>query len=334
MRPVNDNNSTLKTPLNDILGFQANVRLLRCLIDAGSAMSHSELADRTGLSLPGIHKVVPRMMKTGIVQYKGSGKQQQVELRKGHPMAEAVVRLFRTEKTYFNSLIKRLKEEIQALEMKPKSAWVFGKVAQGTDEYGDPIRIALLGDVKSIDAQTDTFRIWLNLSNIELDCDVTIEVRGVTGADLEFRSELMEGEIILLWGTDPKSFLKSYDEESYKQKTHQDLDAQSLADAKVWSALLKKYPEIVPRTIDHLGGRISQITSGEKKELQEWKHILENMSYQRLKKLLESDSERSTRLRQSLPFWEVLNESERKELDNLNWRKRYNDKGTIRTRSL
>ncbi len=38
------------------------------------------------------------------------------------------------------------------------------------------------------------------------------------------------------------------------------------------------------------------------------------MSYYRLKKFMESDSERSVRLRQSLPFWEVLNDVERKEL--------------------
>ena len=95
------------------------------------------------------------------------------------------------------------------------------------------------------------------------------------------------------------------------------MDVRSLADAKLWAGLLKKYPEIVSRTIDYLDDQIPQINSGEKKELQEWKYILESMSFQRLRKFLESDSERSIRLRQSLPFWPVLNEKERLELEKM-----------------
>lgn len=317
MRPVSNQNSALKTPLNNILGFQANVRLLRCLVEADSAMGNSELADRTGLSLPGVHKVVPRLIETGIIQYRGSGKQQQIEFRKEHPLADALVSLFEAEKEYYDSLIRRLKEEIAAMKIKPQSAWVFGKAAQGTDAYGDPVQIALLGDIRSIDAQTDTIRTRLHVSGIEELCDITIDIRGVTQADLELRPELAEGDIILLWGIDPKNFLMNSDEEPEEQKTHQDMDVRSLADAKLWAGLLKKYPEIVSRTIDYLDDQIPQINSGEKKELQEWKYILESMSFQRLRKFLESDSERSIRLRQSLPFWPVLNEKERLELEKM-----------------
>jgi hypothetical protein len=44
------------------------------------------------------------------------------------------------------------------------------------------------------------------------------------------------------------------------------------------------------------------------------------MPIQRLKKFLTSDTERSVRLRQSLPFWPVLNESERNK-----WKKLANE---------
>ncbi|MDZ7694625.1 MAG: hypothetical protein U5K69_26480 [Balneolaceae bacterium] len=100
------------------------------------------------------------------------------------------------------------------------------------------------------------------------------------------------------------------------KRTHKDLDIQSHIDSKAWTELLKTYPEIIQRTIKYLEDRFPQISSGEKKELQEGKHILESMSFQRLKKFLESDSERSTRLRQSLSFWPVLKDSERIELEN------------------
>lgn len=317
MRPVKDHNSALKNSLNEILGYQANVRLLRCLIEAREAMSHSELADRTGLSLPGIHKVVTRMVETGIIEYTGSGKSQQVEIRNAHPLVPAIKELFKAEREYSDSLIENLKETIKDLESKPKSAWIFGKVALGFDEYGDPIRIALLGDVKSIDKITDQFRDQLRNSGIEKEFDVTIDINGVTLADIESKPAIDIENIILLWGTDPQHYLENSISEKEGKSSHEDLDHQSLIDSKAWTELLKTYPEIIQRTIKYLDDRIPQISSGEKKELQEWKHILESMSLQRLKKFLESDSERSTRLRQSLPFWPVLKDNERTKLEKL-----------------
>jgi len=211
-------------------------------------------------------------------------------------------------------LIENLKKKMEELDSKPKSAWIFGKVAQGSDEYGDPIRIALLGDVKSVDKITDQFRNRLRDSGIEKDFDVTIDINGVTLADI---TTVNVKDLIMLWGPDPQHYLISSKNEKDGQKTHQDLDRQSLMDSKAWTELLKTYPEIIQRTIKYLEDRISEITSGEKKELQEWKHILESMSLQRLKKFLESDSERSARLRQSLPFWPVLKDSERTKLEKL-----------------
>lgn len=314
MRPVNDHNSALRNPLNEILGYQANVRLLRCLVEIGVPLSHSELAERTGLSLPGIHKVVPRMTKTGIIQFTGSGKQQQIAIRKEHPLTDIIQELFKAEKEYFNSLIKSLKETIEDLELKPKSAWIFSKVAQGNDEYGDPLRLALMGEVQTVDEIVGDLRSQIYETEIEKQFDVTIEISGITLADL---AELNVKDIIMLWGPDPQHFLVGSKDKRGGKRTHQDLDRQSLIDSKAWTELLKTHPEIIQRTIRYLNRRVHEIDSGENRELLEWRNILESMSYQRLKKFLESDSERSTRLRQSLPFWPVLNDSERAKLERI-----------------
>jgi len=287
------------------------------MIDTGRSMSHSELAEQTGLSLPGVHKVIPRLIETGIIEYLGLQGQQYVQLRDDHPLTDTIKHLFNNEKEYFDSLLNELKNQIKSLDKQPKSVWIFGKVAQGTDEYGDPIQIALLGKIKSVDSLTENFREELYHSGIEHNYDVTIDLRGITKADLETKPNLMEGKIILLYGVYPKSYLENFTESgAQKGKKHSDFDARSLSDAEIWTKLLKKYPEIISKTLNYLENRIPQIASGEKKELREWKHILESMSFQRLKKFLESDSERSVRLRQSLPFWEVLNERERSELMN------------------
>jgi DNA-binding Lrp family transcriptional regulator len=280
-------------------------------------MSYSELAERTGLSLPGVHKVVSRMMTLGIIEFTGSGKRQQINIRNEYPLTDNLEELFKAEKRYYHSLITSLKEIIDRLEPQPRSAWIFGTLARGSDEYGDPIRIGILGNIKKIDEITDQFREQLIESGIEQRFDVTIEVSGIVLADLKSNETSYADEIIPLWGADPKHYLKNTGEESNVIDSHQELDKRSKIDAKAWVELLQRHPEIIERTIKDLEERISQISSGEKKELQEWKHILKSMSHQRLKKFLESDSERSTRLRQSLPFWPVLKNKERNKLNEI-----------------
>ncbi|MDR9420007.1 hypothetical protein [Gracilimonas sp.] len=44
---------------------------------------------------------------------------------------------------------------VDELEVKPKSVWIYGKVAKGTDDYGDPLLVAIYGHVKNIDELTE-----------------------------------------------------------------------------------------------------------------------------------------------------------------------------------
>lgn len=87
--------------------------------------------------------------------------------------------------------------------------------------------------------------------------------------------------------------------------------------SQAWNSLLRKYPEIIPRTIQYLESKVSSTESGEQQEYEEWMRILEHMSFERLRNFLESDTERATRLRQSLPFWQVLTKDERDELEKM-----------------
>ena len=247
MNKLTSSNSTLKTPLNEILGSKGHVMVLRTLVNANSSLSHSELLDRTNLSRQGVYDVVGRLVETGILTYSGSGKQQQVRLRKEHPLSGDIIGLFKSESDRFHSLIQRLHEAIKTLHEKPKSAWIFGRVAQSIDSYGDPIQIAVLGDVKYVDQITESLRSQLYQNEIESKFDVTIDIRGITIADLESRTVLIEGDIILLWGISPINYMEDINRSSHKRMTHQDLDARSLTDAKAWTKLLKKYPEIIPR---------------------------------------------------------------------------------------
>jgi predicted nucleotidyltransferase len=301
-------NSTLRTPLTDILGSKSHIRIIRVLSLRGGAVSPTKLIKRTGLSKQGVYNGIDRLEKLGVLNYVGSGKQ--VELRKEYPLYDILVQTITSEQKYFSQLIKDLKKVIEDLKLKPKSAWIYGSVASGNEEYGDPIKIALLGDLKSVDAMASDLRQSIFSSKIEKRFDVTIEVKGVTQAEVD---SLRAKDKILLWGTDPSYFLNYNDNES-GERTHQEIDRQSLQDADIWVELLKNHPEIIDRTKSYLEEKISSNTSGVSNELNEWYRLLESTSMQRLKKFMQSDSERSTRLRQSLPFWPVLTEAERVEL--------------------
>lgn len=314
MRPAATKDSSLRTPLDDILGYPANIRLLRCLVEANTSMSISALAKRTGISVPGIHKAVSRLMKTGIIRYVGSGRTQLIELRNEHPMFRAISTLFNAERELFEFLLDHLKLIITDLQTKPESAWIYGPVATGSDDYGDPLKVALLGDLQSVDAISDQFRERAKQTEIEKRFDVTIEVKGITTADEECIEK--SGKIIL-WGPEPHHYLDSANDSHTSIPSHRELEDRSRQYASYWIQFLKKHPEVIERTITHLDKQIQQSNSGVQQELTEWKHILESTSLQRLKKIMESDSDRSNRLRQSLPFWPVLTEEERNELQQL-----------------
>jgi hypothetical protein len=313
MRPVAKSNSALKTPLNEILGYPGNVRILRCLMNKKISMSYGELADQSGISIPGVHKAVDRLIKTGILAYQGSGKRQLITSREQHPLFYPLSECFNAETERFESLKNRLKQEVGNMKVKPVSAWMYGKTVQGVDQYGDPLQIALLGSPSSIDDLTDQFKECVADSKIESTFDVTIQINGITQADLDADHKTIAGGTDLLWGMAPIFFAEGY-RSSAGSKTHGDLDAQSLQAGKALGKLLTTYPEIVARTIRHLESRISETDSGVKGELTEWKQLLESASLQRLIKLLVSEGERATRMRQSNPFWQVLTEGERQKL--------------------
>jgi len=314
MRPVADTTSALKTPLNEIMGYQGNIRLLRCLSERTTSMSFAELAEQTGISLPGVHKAVARLEANGIIAFHGSGRQQLITLRKEYPLYNAITELFKSESKRFDSLKNTIRQEIKKYERQLRSAWMYGKVAQGKDKYGDPVQIALLGDAAIVDQITEELRKQIRDCGIESKYDATIEITGLSQADLEASKKTIIGGYDVLAGMDPIFFTAEQRKTPAHVIKHADLDNQSLEAGKAWGKLLKKYPEIISRTIDHLENRIPESDSGTGRELQEWKHLLESMSVQRLVKFLSSDSERSVRLRQSNPFWQVITEHEKARL--------------------
>jgi hypothetical protein len=320
MKSDNNTYSSLQTPLTEILGRKSHVLVLREILSNPEPVSHSQLIKRTGLSKQGVYDTVSRLVELGPLSYEGIGGQQNIEVRTDFPLYNSIRQLFDAEKERFEHFLSDLKKVAGKLNPKPTSVWILGPAAEGSDQYGDPVQIAIAGPLKKIDSMTEQFRSHISKKQIEQKVDVTLDIRGVTTADLETKPYLTEGSTIIIYGVEPATLLESYSGRSAPNTSHKEMDISSENQAEIWVKLINQHPSIIGRTVENLETRISKLSGGEKKELAEWLHILKSMPTQRFKKFLLSNSERSVRLRQSIPFWPVLNESERNE-----WREMANE---------
>ena len=78
--------------------------------------------------------------------------------------------------------------------------------------------------------------------------------------------------------------------------------------------LLPNDPSIVDRARHWIETRLKVAGRRDTGDLKEWSRILDELSLQQIQAFLRENSERAHRLRQSLPFTEVLTPSERRRL--------------------
>jgi hypothetical protein len=148
--------------------------------------------------------------------------------------------------------------------------------------------------------------------------DVIIEVQRWTAADLATAPRprwSREEEVISLVGPPPTSFVRQesrgVDDGSKRPRTHRDLDRRALTIAHAIADRLAEDPSLVSAARDFLARRMRDASPRERKDLDEWQRLLERLSLRQLRNFLVHSGERATRLRQSLPFLEVLSEDER-----------------------
>jgi hypothetical protein len=87
---------------------------------------------------------------------------------------------------------------------------------------------------------------------------------------------------------------------------HGDHDARSLALGKKIADRLVRDPSLIARARARIQDRWNKASARERKELDEWKRILDTATPARLRKILSDSGERGTRLRQTLPFLGVI----------------------------
>ncbi len=313
MPPTKKNQPVLATPLNEMLGSEGNVRILRVLCSADVPLSRAHLAAQSGLTLPGLGSALAKLHRTGAIRYVGTGSRQAVQLRDEHPLSFALRGLFIAERARREALVDELRDLVSRITPAPRSAWIVE-----TTTAAAPVVLAVLSTARDVPHVAEQVRA--GLSEAQRRFDVTIELSTQTEADLVTGSEpeaaRWEGATVI-YGPGPAAYLSSdapAAQTPARRASHQDRDRESLATASWLAARLERDPTLPPRARQWLVRRMHAGTGREKHELSEWLDLLDTASVPRLQQALLDPGERGTRLRQSNPLLPVLTDDERMSL--------------------
>ena len=316
MRPPAESQSALRNTFNHILGSESNVRILRALCAASVPTGKGDLARKSKLSQSGVRKALKDLGKLGIVEEIGITRGKPVRLRTEHTLSGALQELFRGERARFDHIVEALREMVLAVDPPPRSAWIQGPVATGGDKPGDPIVLGVL--VSARHAASARGQLVSSLPGFVRDPDVQVVPRIWTSADLEASTDIekeMEGAILII-APHPLQLLESRigNRQGTSSDSHAQKDRRSLALASAIADRISDDPELIARASSFVRQRMKRASVHEQQELGEWLDLLEHKSVNQVLYVLLDPGERSTRLRQSLPFLDVLTEAERNEI--------------------
>jgi DNA-binding transcriptional ArsR family regulator len=320
MRPASITQSAFKAPLNGILGTEASVRILRVLASASVPLTRSEVATQAKLYSSGVPRVLSHLEDQGIVESIGQGRSRPVRLRQQHPFYNALKNLFGEEGARVARVLEGIRNALNQLSPAPAAAWIEGPVATDSDRYSDPLTVGVLAD--SPDSQGWNAHLRNAFNQLQRLHDVAIEAHVWWRADILAVSDSARAVLLTitpLIGPPPLDILglsrdAAAPGTATREFSHDMHDATARQFAAAIANRIRTQPGIVDDAIKYLDRRLPAVSSNERLELQEWHDILTTYSHSRLRSFLVSDSERATRLRQSLPFVNVLSSADRESI--------------------
>ena len=302
MRPVAITQNPLRSPLNELLGADAHVRIFRALAANDEPLSVRELSERTEVTQAGIHQALKRLLKTGFVVLVGGSHARRHTLRWTDPLLQSMIELFNAEERRYENLLDGIRGVFYRTSPPPISAWI----SELPPELGKPVEISLLGEARSLTESLRSLRSAL--VDLERQFDVTIELQGYTRADL---SRIDSVAHIYLAGAP-----LAHESASKAGGRHRDKDLELIRSSQQVADLIIRDPTLVSRARRHVEQVLTTQQGASRHDLEEWRDILGTYSLNRLRSFLNSASDRAVRLRQSSPFWAVLTEHERARITN------------------
>lgn len=295
MRPIANEQNVIRYPLNELLGTAANVRLMRVLAEeVVGPISASEAAKMTGLTLAGARRALVKLAKTGFVQHAGGQRSQRFVLRESDPITKTIRELFQNESRRYQSLKTQIRDVLENLS-EIQAAWI----DEPPTQTGKPFQIGILSDSKSLAYLGEQVRN--RLAEIEKEFDIIIEVRSFSRADVP--EAYLDG-VELIAGYVDVGALSS-------ERTHSERDERAARISAAIADALDADPSLIKRASRYLEFQLEESHGSASHDLNEWHDILSRYSVQRIKDFIVADTPRAKRLRQSSPFFAVLNPDER-----------------------
>ena len=297
MRPIVSKQDTLRNPLNELLGTRAHVRLLRVMAnEVDGPLTASDVAKRAGLTVPGAQKALGRLFRSGFISRVGGGRNHQYEIRCSDRLMQITLELFQAEKDRYEQLVIAIKKEIKNLTPHPHAAWIQGF----PKEIGEPLTLGLLHETRHLTNCVRQLRTKLN--QMENDFDITIELEGYTKADI---SELKFSKFTALYGVMPSP--DSSERHQIKNPlTPMEKDQRLHVLSSKLAKAIEQDTSLLRRAKEHIDRLLKEDQGTATRDLMEWRNILDMYSIQRLSRFFTSSSERANRLRQSNPFFAIL----------------------------
>ncbi len=295
MRPIAIEQNVIRYPLNELLGTPANVRLLRVLAEEViGPIGVYQAADKAGLTPAGARRALVKLSKTGFVQRIGGGRSQQYVLLESDPITSTIRELFRKESKRYRVLIAQIREALEGLP-EIQAAWIDSPPTQ----VGKPLQIGILSDSRSLTYLGE--QVGKRLAEMEREFDVTIEIRTFSQADVP--EAFLEGAELLVGYIDTGI--------SNPDRTHAEREERAARYSSAIVKILDNDPSLIKRASRYLEFLLEEDQGSASHDLREWHDILTRYSVQRIKDFLVSETPRSKRLRQSSPFFAVLDSDER-----------------------
>ncbi len=310
MRPPKVTQRGLRYPLNEFLGTEANVRLLRVLARHPTPFTSGELARRAMLGRTSVYPALRVLERAGIVEHIGVGSQKLVQLRMRHPLSQRLTELFRAEAQRVDDLTGTLRRLASARDPRVLSAWI----DEAPNAESDVLTLYVVARPEDLDALVD--QVNADVADVGRTYDVHIAVHGLTRSEIGSvlsPPRLEEHAPRLVGGVPPAALLERPKPASRRRllTSHPEHDARSRRLALAVAAKLEADPGLAAMAAGRVKRRAKEASAAERKELAEWARLLSTLSTAQLRKFLVEDSERATRLRQSLPALQILAPTER-----------------------
>jgi hypothetical protein len=252
-----------------------------------------------------VRRSLDRLAELGLIEIIGSGKNLAVRLRERHPLARSLRSLFRDELQVLELITSATREIFLRRHLPLQAVWIENPSMRSPGT----IDIGVLGTPGEIEHIARS--IELDLREIEPALAAHFVVHAYTDADLHLltREQIQRLErVTLLHGWIPHLW-REYG--GGPIRTHHDLNVRARQIASALAKRLTSDPSILEGAREWIEEQLKKPHLHEHRDLQEWKSILTELSVRQIQSFLTEDSERAERLRQSMPFVEILTEAER-----------------------